>query len=59
MRGKVSNPVVHVYKDSCSACFYLIASRDLQLLKQNELLPCKDCYRFLYFDNEKDIKDKK
>ncbi|MBI2352707.1 hypothetical protein HYV11_00500 [Candidatus Dependentiae bacterium] len=50
MRGRVPNPVVPVLQDSCSACFYLISSRDLQLLRQQELVLCKDCYRFLYVE---------
>lgn len=58
MRGRVSDPVVPVVQDSCSACFYSIASRDLQLLRQNGLMPCKDCYRFLFFD-EKSTQDAK
>lgn len=50
MRGRVGNPVVPVYQDSCSACFYFMAARDIQLLKNQGLLQCKDCYRFLYHD---------
>ncbi len=48
MRDRVSNPVVPVNQDSCSACFYFMAARDVQLLKNQGLLQCKDCYRFLY-----------
>lgn len=48
MRGKVANPVVEIDQDSCSACFFLVSSRDLQTLTQGELVQCKDCYRFLY-----------
>ncbi|MGZ6250938.1 MAG: zinc ribbon domain-containing protein [Candidatus Chromulinivorax sp.] len=48
MKGRVSNPVVHVVNDSCDACFYSITPRDLQLLRKNDLLPCRDCYRLLY-----------
>ena len=54
MRGKASDPVVPVLQDSCSACFYSISSRDLQTLKQGDLLQCKDCYRFLYFEKEEE-----
>ena len=50
MRGRVSNPVVPVNQDSCSACFYFMAARDIQLLKNQGLLQCKDCYRFLYHE---------
>lgn len=59
MRGKVTNPVVPVAQDSCSACFYLVSSRDLQILRQNGLLSCKDCYRFLYFDHEATVQESK
>lgn len=58
MRGRVINPVVPVAQDACSACFYSIASRDLQSLRQNGLMPCKDCYRFLFID-EKSVQDSK
>lgn len=51
MQGSVSNPVVPVVNDSCDACFYSITPRDLQLLKNNKLLQCRDCYRVLYVDN--------
>ncbi len=50
MRGRVNNPVVPVYQDSCSACFYFMAARDIQMLKNQGLLQCKDCYRFLYHE---------
>ncbi len=59
MRGKVINPVVPVSQDSCSACFYLVSSRDLQTLRQNGLLSCKDCYRFLYFEDTAQDKESK
>lgn len=48
MRLKVSNPVVPVENNSCSACFYLITSQDLIHLKHKKLLQCKRCYRFLF-----------
>lgn len=53
MRGRVKDPVVQVLQDSCSACFSLISSRDLQALRQHDLLQCKDCYRFLYYEEKK------
>jgi len=52
MRGRVKDPVVMVSQDSCSACFSLISSRDLQALQHQELLQCKDCYRFLYCEKK-------
>ncbi len=59
MRGKVTNPVVPVLQDSCSACFYSISSKDLQLLRQEGLLRCKDCYRFLYIARQDQPADAK
>jgi len=50
MKGRVSNPVVPVIADSCDACFYSVTPRDLQHLRQNKLLQCKDCYRLLYLE---------
>lgn len=48
MRAKVTNPVVPVNNDNCSACFYKISAQDLQLLKRCKLVQCKDCFRLLY-----------
>ena len=50
MDGRVSNPVVPVVSESCDACFYSITPRDLQMLRQNKLLQCRDCYRLLYME---------
>ena len=50
MKGRVSNPVVPVVADSCDACFYSVTPRDLQHLRQNKLLQCRDCYRLLYLE---------
>lgn len=48
MRGRVVDPVVPLLQDSCSACFYAVTPRDLQLLHKSSMIQCKDCYRFLY-----------
>lgn len=48
MKGRVSNPVIQVINNACDACFYSVTPRDLQLLKNNTLLQCRDCYRLLY-----------
>lgn len=50
MKGRVNNPVVPVVSESCDACFYSITPRDLQILRQNKLLQCRDCYRLLYIE---------
>lgn len=48
MREQVSDPVVPVQYDSCSACFSNILEKDLTLLRKRALLQCKSCFRFLY-----------
>ena len=48
MKGRVTNPVVQIVGDACDACFYSVTPKDLQALRQNKLLQCKDCYRLLY-----------
>ena len=50
MRRSVSNPVVPVKNNSCSACFYPIIAQDLARLRHHAMLQCKDCYRFLYME---------
>lgn len=50
MRRTVSNPVVLVINNSCSACFYSITQQDSARLKRHALLQCKECYRFLYME---------
>lgn len=50
MKGRVSNPVVPIVGDACDACFYSVTPRDLQVLRQNKLLQCRDCYRLLYIE---------
>lgn len=48
MKGRVTDPVVGISQESCSSCFYGLTPRDLQMVKQNGLLQCKECYRLLY-----------
>jgi predicted nucleic acid-binding Zn-ribbon protein len=50
MKKQVSNPVVVVQQNSCSACFYKVPQQDLVALRKCKLLQCTDCYRFLYSD---------
>jgi predicted nucleic acid-binding Zn-ribbon protein len=50
MRAVVSNPVVPVINNACSACFYSVTQQDIARLKKNALLQCKECYRFLYME---------
>jgi len=58
MRHKVVDPIVPVVGTSCSACYYAVLRQDLAKLKKSGVLPCRNCYRFLYYDieEEKDAK---
>lgn len=48
MKQRVYNPVVHVDNQNCSACFFSLTKHDLAKLKQNTIITCSNCYRFLY-----------
>jgi len=50
MRSRVSDPVVPVQQNSCSACFYHLTQQDLISLRKRKLIQCKGCYRFLYLE---------
>lgn len=49
MASRVSDPVVAVEQESCSACFTSIAKQDMLRLQKKALLKCKMCFRLLYF----------
>lgn len=48
MRKRVSDPVVPLVNDACSACFYRPTKQDLVRLKRGAVLMCGDCYRFIF-----------
>ena len=48
MRTRVQNPVVQVVSGSCMACFYDVTQQDINALKDNRLVECRGCFRFLY-----------
>ena len=50
MKGRVIDPIVPVLNNSCSGCYYLVPTQDLARLKREAVLPCRSCYRLLYFD---------
>lgn len=50
MRNQVPDPIVPVHGTCCSVCFYNALQQDILKLKKQEILPCRNCYRFLYFD---------
>jgi len=52
MKNNVANPIVSVINECCSSCFYSILYQDMVKLKKSGLLPCRNCYRFLYYDEE-------
>ncbi len=54
MKENVSNPIVPVIQNSCSACFYNVIRQDLQRLKNDGMLLCRNCYRFLYYEKEEE-----
>lgn len=51
MRLLVTNPIVPVEADSCSACFHELSHQELIRLTRGALLECKVCFRFLYHKN--------
>ncbi len=53
MKGRVNDPVVSTLGESCSVCYYQILSQDLARIRKGELLPCRNCYRFLYLEQPK------
>lgn len=44
----VPNPAVNLNKDSCSACFYKLTLNELSKIKENKLIECQNCRRFIY-----------
>lgn len=56
MHGQVTNPVVEVINNSCTACFFNVTNQDLINLNKNKLIQCKGCFRLLYISKEKDSK---
>jgi predicted nucleic acid-binding Zn-ribbon protein len=59
MKNCVADPIVQTLHDCCSACFYSILHQDMLKLKKSHILPCRNCYRFLYYDEgeQKDAQD--
>lgn len=51
MKYCVDDPIVRVVNDCCSSCFYAILRQDITRIKHAGILPCRNCYRFLYYDD--------
>ena len=54
MRSHTSNPIVPITNQTCSACFYPVLPQDIAKLKAGEVLLCRNCYRFLYYNTEEE-----
>lgn len=54
MQTSVQDPIVSVTNHECGACFYTIVAQEYARIKKGEVLLCRSCYRFLYFDTEKE-----
>ncbi len=48
MRAKISNPIVPVVNNMCSACYYTVTSQEQTRLRHRALLQCQSCYRLIY-----------
>lgn len=59
MKGKVVDPIVPMLNDYCSACFYLVLPSDCARIKKGAILPCHNCYRFLYYSKDEEKKEEK
>lgn len=54
MRTRVQNPVVQVVNGACTACFYDVTQQDINALKDNRLVECRGCFRFLYLASSRE-----
>lgn len=59
MKNQVEDPIVSLHGISCSSCFYTAPAQDVVKLKKQEILPCRNCYRFLYYDEEQQAAEPK
>ena len=59
MKDNVSDPIVPVVRDVCSSCYYSILQQDLYRLKKSDILPCRNCYRLLYYDTQEELENQK
>lgn len=54
MKNRVLDPIVPVLNQSCSSCYYSIPPQDFTRLRRSAMLPCRSCYRFLYYNEEEE-----
>lgn len=50
MHLQVTNPVVPLIGQSCSACFQELTKQDFKDLNRNKMMQCKNCFRLLYVE---------
>lgn len=48
MRARVTDPVVEIFHQSCSACSQIITSQEMVRARHGALVQCQKCYRLLY-----------
>jgi len=48
MRMRVTDPVVPILEQECSACFQPVTSQDMIRLTRGALIQCQGCFRLLY-----------
>ena len=49
MKGRIEDPIIPVLDSTCSKCFYLVLAKDLTRIRKGDVLPCRNCYRYLYY----------
>ena len=52
MKDRIENPIVPLLDTSCSQCFYLVLAKDLTRIRKGDVLPCRNCYRYLYYTEQ-------
>jgi uncharacterized protein len=50
MHLQVTNPVVPLVGQSCSACFQELTKQDFLDINKNKMMQCKGCFRLLYIE---------
>lgn len=46
--NQVSNPIVPLVNNTCSACFYSVTNKDIIEMRKRKLVQCNDCFRLLF-----------
>ncbi len=54
MKHSVPDPIAPVINTGCGSCFYNVLHHDMAKLKQGEVMVCRNCYRFIYYNEEEE-----